>query len=222
MKHIYTTTKVMAGGTELKVRQVLFKGNDGVPERVAAATLSARQWMSLARPHYLIRQTLDAVDPVFNFCFHEDPTPERFNTVRSVLETIDSALQRGFAVKVLGDQGNTWGYTRGYFSGCIQKTMGVYQYDIDGDLVHHLGEVHLSKDVLANCDQAAITLIHEFGHKFANLRDHGTAGYFKSDSSNYIKKNGLTWEEYMYNADSYAMFVYFMANPVIAKQHISW
>jgi hypothetical protein len=219
MKRIYTTTKIRAGGTELKVRQVLLHGSNRVPERVAAATVSARAWMTLARPHYLIQQTIDAMQPIFRFCFHADATPERLNTVRGVLQTIDTALQRPFAVKVLGDQGNTLGYVKRYYSGCVEQTMGVYQFDADDDLVHHRGEVHIAKGILSNGDQAAITLIHEFGHKFANLRDHGDAGYFKSDSSGY-EDNTLTWQQCMVNADSYALFVYFLANPELAKQRV--
>lgn len=217
MKNVYTTTKVRAGGTELKVRQVLFKGNDRVPERVAAATISARAWMNSARPQYLIQQTIDDMQAIFRFCFHADATPERRNIVRSVLQTIDSALQRDFAVKVLGGQGSTLGYVTRYYTGCIQQTMSVYQYDADDDLVHRRGEVHISRGILSNGDQAAITLIHEFGHKFANLRDHGWAGYFKSDSSGY-EDNTLTWKQCMVNADSYALFVYFLANPALAKR----
>jgi hypothetical protein len=219
MKRVYTTSKVMAGGTELKVRQVLLKGDSRVPERVAAATVSARLWMNLARPHYLTQQTIDVMQPIFRFCFHADATPERRDIVRSVLQTIDAALQRPFAVKVLGDQGGTLGYVRRYYSGCVQQTMCMLQFDADDDLVHHRGEVHLSRDVLSIGDQGAITLIYAFGHKYANLRDHGWAGYFKSDSSGY-EENRLTWQQCMVNADSYALFVYFLANPKLASMRV--
>jgi hypothetical protein len=219
MKRVYTTTKIIAGGTELKVRQVLMDGDKRVPERIAAATVSARMWMNLARPHYLTQASINLMQPIFRFCFHADATPERRNIVLSVLQTIDSALQRPFAVKVLGGQGGTLGYVKRYYSGCVQATMGVMQYDSDGDLVHHRGEVHISRDILSNGDQAAITLIHEFGHKYANLRDHGWAGYFKSDSSGY-EENRLTWQQCMVNADSYALFVYFLANPHLARMRV--
>jgi hypothetical protein len=209
----------MAGGTEIKVRQVLLKGSDRVPERVAAATIAARLWMNLARPQYLTRQNVAIMEPVFRFCFHSDATPERLNLVLSGIQTIDFALQRPFAVKVLGGQGGTLGYVKRYYSGCVQQTMGVHQFDSAGDLIHHRGEVHISKDILSNGDQAAITLIHEFGHKYANLRDHGWAGYFKSDSSGY-EENTLSWQQCLVNADSYALFVYFLANPALAQRRI--
>jgi len=218
-KRVYSTTEVDVGGTRIKVRQVLLQGKDIVPQQVAAATVSARMWFDLAMPRYLSHAGVARITPEFRFCFHCDPEPQYVNTVMSVLGTIRSALNRPFAVKVLDMNDGTLGYVSRRYSGCVQQVMGVQQFDKDDDLIHSRGEMHLARSVLKTGDVAGVTLIHEAGHKFANLRDHGWRGYFDSQFNGY-EDNTLPAHECLYNADSYAVFVYLLANPELARRRI--
>jgi hypothetical protein len=157
--------------------------------------------------------------PVFRFCFHTNPLPENTNIVYSVLQTIDGALQASFGVKVIDMEGGTLGYVTRRYTGCVQQVGGALQYDKDDNLIHNRGEMHIAKSILQNGDTLAVTLIHEAGHKYANLRDHGWRGYFSTDYAGY-EQNTLPWQQCMVNADSYAVFVYLMANPSLARQRV--
>jgi hypothetical protein len=95
----------------------------------------------------------------------------------------------------------------------------MYQYDADDDLIHNRGEMHLAASIMRTGDTAAVILIHEAGHKYANLRDHGWSGYFASDYTGY-EDNNLSWQQCLVNADSYAVFAYLVANPALAKRRV--
>jgi hypothetical protein len=87
-------------------------------------------------------------------------------------------------------------------------TNGTIFYDEDGDAIHGMGEIHLDKNtVRTDMTMAVITYIHEATHRFSNTNDYADRGYFKSDGSSYIQP-GLTWQQALNNADSYAYFVY--------------
>ena len=219
MGRIYKTTDIMAGGVRVSVRQVLGSGDSRIPQIIAAATVTAQHWLALVIPSRGSAQYKELIDPIFRFCFHTDAGSNNTNIVFSVLQTIRSAISQPFGVKVIDMRGGTIGYVTRYYSGCIQQAGGGYQYDEDDDVIHRRGEIHLRKGILGDGDLTAVTLIHEAGHKFANLRDHGDAGYFKSNYQGY-EDNTLSWQQCMYNADSYAVFTYLVANPALAKKRV--
>jgi hypothetical protein len=108
-KRVYLTKEVAAGGTRIKVRQVLGSGDPNVPQIVAAATMSARHWLDPVLPQHISNPYVDLIAPTFRFCFHSDLSPANINLVFAVLHTIRSALYAPFAVKVLSMGGSTLG-----------------------------------------------------------------------------------------------------------------
>jgi hypothetical protein len=164
-------------------------------------------------------QYKEILQPVFRFCFHTDANPANVSTVWSVLNTIRGALTRPFAVKVLKAGDGTCGYVTRYYTGCVQMISGTRNYDASDNLIHSRGEIHISSSILNNGDLTAVTLIHEAGHKFASLRDHGWAGYFSTDYKGY-EENRLSWQQCMVNADSYAVFVFLVSNPELARKRV--
>jgi len=142
------------------------------------------------------------------------------NIVQSVLQTINLNLQRPFAVKVSNKDPSTLGYVTGYYAECVERGGGVYLFDQEDQVLRRQGEIHIYRGTLAKGDVATVTLIHEAGHRFANLEDFGDDGYFSEDYSG-LSSYTLPWEKCMRNADSYAAFVYFLANPKAASSRIN-
>jgi hypothetical protein len=207
MVRIYGKDTVTVNGSKVIIRQVLFHGSKEVTRTVSDIVSSARAWMRMVLPE--LRGNPDpAILGLFNTCFINPPDKvAAMNVVKAGLTTISSFIGREFAVKVREDD-DAHGYVKKYYGTRVHLVGGVVQHDEDGDPISRRGEVHLSKDtVLDNPVLATITLIHEAGHKFANLRDFGDAGYFKDDLSSYDDP-GLTWPQACRNADSYAVFTY--------------
>ena len=80
---------------------------------------------------------------------------------------------------------------------------------MDGDGIHWTNEghaIHIDKrDMLRNADLGVITLIHEATHKYANTLDYDDADDRIADFSYWLKP-GLTTEQALNNAESYALF----------------
>ena len=206
----------MAGSTKIKVRQVLLTGDRSAPQSIIAATLSARNWLQSVIPIRPSNAYEDTIASIFRFFFHEEPTPERTNIVWTVLNLIRQGLEQPFAVKISNTNPRTLGYVKGYWAACSERDGQIYMFDEDKNVMRRKGEIHLYRGMLQKTDITAITLIHEAGHRFANLKDFGNDGYFSEDYSG-MESYTLPWGECMRNADSYAAFVYFLANPVFAQ-----
>jgi hypothetical protein len=209
---IYTSKEVNAGGVRVAVRQRLGHGSAMVPEQVAAVVMSARLWLQLAIAALGNGAPLTKV--CFQFCFHADPVPERTRIVANILNMIHLGLSRPLGIKVRDMHGERDGYVRQYRGQAHHLGAdGQVQWD-EADLVQ--GEIHLDLGMLSKGDDAGRLLIHEAGHKFANLSDHGEHGY------HYIfQETRLTWESAKSNADSYAVFTYLMANPHFALSRVA-
>ncbi len=68
------------------------------------------------------------------------------------------------------------------------------------------GDIHVTRDyIMNNRFQAVRTFIHEATHRFANTDDFGEQGYMHADGSDF-RAPGITAEQCLNNADSYAYF----------------
>lgn len=215
-KKPYTTTTVRVGGTKIDVRQVLLKGDKMAPQLVAAAVMNARAWLQEVIPLRRSWQYDEKIKPIFRFFFHTDPTPENSNIVWTVLNNINRGLQGSFGIKISRNDPSTLGYVTGYYSECANRNGAIYHYDEDDGVLWRQGEIHMYRGMLSKGDLSTVTLIHEGGHRFAGLEDFGDEGYFTEDYSG-MESYTLPWQKCMRNADSYAAFVYFLANPKIAE-----
>jgi hypothetical protein len=209
MKRIYKTTTIRPNGVEVSVRQVLGRGQERVPTAIQEAAIKARQWLSaalLADP-----RTDSRVASIFRHCFLSDGSSADVSTVKAVLTTLNNSLSRSYAVKVNTDNDGTLGYVKRSYDGRPHLVNGMNHFDSDGDQISRRGEIHVCLLAIdKGNDMATITLIHEAAHKFANLRDHGNRGYFDNNNRTYCT-GGLTHEEALLNADSYAVFCYKVA-----------
>lgn len=220
MPKIYATSEVMAGATRIKVRQVLLTGDASAPPAIVSAATAARSWLQTVIP---IRpsDTNDAnIAPIFRFFFHAEPSLENTNIVWAVLHLIQQGLEQPFSVKISNSQPTTAGYVKQYWAPCPERDGQIYMWNEDDKTMRRKGEIHVYRGILADTDLTAITLIHEAGHRFANLNDFGKAGYFQEDYSG-MDQYDLEWSKCMRNADSYAAFVYFLANPTVANTLIT-
>lgn len=207
MKRVYKTTTINPGGSRIWVRQVLFYGNSAIPQQVAIAVQAARNWLSQTIPE-LRHDMAPNIASSYQHCFRAAPTPEDISTVKSVLTTVFNKLSDDFGIKVREDD-EAYGYVRRYMSGRVHFDSGVQFYTALGNPIARRGEIHIDRNTLLHSPRmSVVTLIHEASHKFANLRDHGDRGYFEADYSDY-EAAGLTHEEALMNADSYAVFCYF-------------
>ncbi len=208
MPRVYTGSTIDIGGTKVKVKQVLFQGKSDVVPSMKNIILSARSWLQTTIPE--LKQNPDPkVAAAFNSCFISPPDMNAaMNTVRAVLGTVKNFLGGSFAVKVREDD-DAYGYVVSYYQGrSHSRVTGVIQYDSDGDPIARRGEVHVDTATVRNNPVlATITLIHEACHKWGNLDDHDDKGYFNSKCTAYDAP-GLTWQQALNNADSYAVFCY--------------
>jgi hypothetical protein len=207
MTNLYGSDILKIGGTKVKVLQVLLKGQSDVLPIVIDMVTSARGWLQAVLPE--LRANPDpGVKAAFNACFINPPdTNAAMNQVRSILQTIYNNLNGDFALKLL-DKGNAVGYVNKYYGGRVHLVGGVIQYDKDGDPISRRGTIHVGLEVTReNPVLATVTLIHEAGHKWISLQDHGDRGYFNNACTKYWVP-GLTWQEALKNADSHAVFVY--------------
>jgi hypothetical protein len=68
------------------------------------------------------------------------------------------------------------------------------------------GDIHVTRNyIMNNRFQAVRTFIHEATHRFANTDDFGEQGYMFADGSDF-RQPGITAEQCLNNADSYAYF----------------
>jgi hypothetical protein len=220
----YGSDSIKVGTATLYVRQIKFNGTKQVVDRMKPIFESARGWIAAVLPD-LTGTLQGGVRAAFDHCFISPPSfPAAVNTVKAGLTTIRTHLDGTLGIKVLPASGmptqGTCGYVRNYFEGKGEKVDGLVQYrdrdphDMSLDVeIKRKGEIHLRKeDVESNPVYAALTLVHEAGHKYANLRDM-PKGYFKKDCVTF-QSPGLTWQDALRNADSYACFVY---QAVLAK-----
>jgi len=221
----YTTKTVMVDGSRIDVRQVAFKGDDRVPIRVAEVIRQARRWLLVA-----LEKTNDSgftrdiqagkflgagkFDPaVFRHFFLQDPTPGILASVWRNLAIINAGLSTSFGIKIrtMGARGSVNPYypmfvrstaTLGQrkFGSCSINAGWLDDKDKWGDQLHSKGEIHIDMDWLFD-DNAPRTLIHEGGHKFANLWD---VAYY--DPATQAYKKVIDAGGAMRNADTYAYF----------------
>lgn len=206
MKRIYTSKEITAGSARIAVRQVLGFGDADVRERVKRIAASAQGWLGSALPE--VRSNMDqGVAAAFQACFLCAPDPAAVSTVKAVLTTTSNSLRAPHGIKVRDDD-DAYGYVNLAYGGRRHLTNGAVFYDRDGDAIHRLGEIHLDKKtVKTDMTMAVITYVHEATHRFSNTDDHDDRGYFRADGTAYVQP-GLTWQQALNNADSYAYFVY--------------
>ena len=124
--------------------------------------------------------------------------------VQAKLELILGGLSADVTLK-LGADGD-----RGFIRRKVvpQGTVGAQRYR-DGTYVRwDVHEIHLSKRLLLNDadeDNSVRTLIHEAGHKYANLYDYDRPGYRNAADDGWLA-DGLNKGMALNNSDSYAYF----------------
>lgn len=160
--------------------------------------------------------------------FLQDPDPAALNTVRAALSIIYTGVAGSFGIKVrslsdargsvkpyypmFGDVSfRAAGFSRRRFGEC-SRVNGMLWYDKDDDLLHSKGEIHLDLDIINEGPDAVRTLIHEAGHKFANLWD---MAYFNVQTQQF--KKPITAADALRNADSYAHFVKRIASKTLER-----
>ncbi|WP_291295786.1 hypothetical protein [Elioraea sp.] len=132
--------------------------------------------------------------------------------IRPVLVLIQNGLTQATNVKVISGRDGTAGYVNPHAS--LKKmrwTTGTKMRDRKGNLVTqrtvHRGDIHISaRRLRQGIWLAAKTIIHEASHKFASTADFGKRGYTDDDSGLFWAA-GLTADEALNNAESYARFV---------------
>lgn len=207
MKRIYLTTKVNAGSSQIKVRQIAGKGSKDVTRRVGRISSTAQGWVRQVLPELRSVGMSDATKRAFTACFRANPSSMSLSTIRAVLTTTLSGMSKPHGVKVRADN-DAYGYVTSYYAGRIHLISGMQHIDEDGDTVARKGEIHLDTGMVkSDMTMSAITYLHEATHRFANTDDHGDQGYFKANGSRY-EANGLAPRQALINADSYAYFVY--------------
>jgi len=207
MTRIYGSDTLKIGNTKVKVLQVLLQGESDLLPIVTDIIESARGWLQAVLPE--LRANPDPkIKAAFNSCFINPPdTASAMNMARSILQTIANNLNGDFALKIL-DKDAAVGYVNKYYKGRVHLVGNVIQYDKDGDAISRRGTIHIGKEVTRdNPVLATVTLIHEAGHKWISLQDHGDKGYYDDLCTTYWSP-GLTWQEALKNADSHAVFVY--------------
>ncbi len=211
MTRWYGDDRIRVGGTTITVKQVKFHGSSMVVQAVGRAVQTARDWLSAVIPEIRIRNQQPYVDQVLVECFKDPPDKSvAVSTIKAVLSNVELELRKDLSIKVrdsANDHRPAAGYVRPYLDGPRERVGGAVFYDDRGREIHRRGDIHLDKSiVLMYRERAPVVLIHEAGHKFANLADFGPMGYFERDGSAY-KQAGLVWQDALRNADSYAWFV---------------
>jgi hypothetical protein len=176
--------------------------------------------------HGLTNAAVDA--DLFQMLFKQWPTHTVLSTVWATLARISAGLNGSFGIKIYTQgSGRTTGYVNRYHpvsrlvkhtgsDGNIRQRLQLSQIKIgkcsrtdSGDVlrtagfnsaVHSRGEIHISFENL-NDPEGAVTLIHEAGHKFANLTDN-------SYMYNYTYAKAITPADTLVNADTYAWLAF--------------
>ena len=193
------------GSSTVTIRQVKFQSQRAITQRVCSVVAAARAWIKITLPE----MTTTPSGPVYGdflACFIKASNAGMM-TAKARLSAVSTELNKDLSIKVRALGGDS-GYASAYFSGKTKRVGGTVFYDEDGDEIKPYGDIHLdSVDLMTRPVYAAITLIHEATHKFANTDDFDNKGYFKDDGSDF-RAPGLTWQQALKNADSYAFFVY--------------
>jgi len=193
------------GTSNVTVQQVKFHSRKEIVDRVCSVVSAARAWLNISLPEITTVPNA-AVYDAFLQCFKKASNAGMM-TVKAVLSNVSHELNQDISIKVKDLQDDS-GYASAYYTGKKKRVGGVKFYDEEGDEITRYGDIHLdSTDLLTKPVYAAITLIHEATHKFSNTDDYDDKGYFKSDGSAF-RAPGLTWQQALNNADSYAFFVY--------------
>jgi hypothetical protein len=176
-------------------------------------------------------------DGLFQTLFLQPPDHQVLSTIWAKLVLISAALNAPFALKVYTQTDGTLGYVNKYFpmsrlvahTGSDGKSrsrvsLGSLRFGkcarVDGDVLRDSrfgkaligrGEVHVAFERL-NSPMGPKTLIHEFGHKFANLADF-------SYMYDYRYADPITSANTLLNADSYAWLA-FLAPAAAAKASV--
>ena len=133
------------------------------------------------------------------------PTEEQCERILNILQLTYHGLNSDVTLK-LGADGNH-GYVRQH-----QVPAGTPGSIVDGDGTHWTADVHaihiIKRDMLRNADLGVITLIHEATHKYAGTLDYDDADDRTADYFSYWLDPGLTTEQALNNAQSYALFAF--------------
>ncbi len=137
------------------------------------------------------------------------PKADQWAIIKSKLQLTYGGLSTDVTFKMGVHGQNAYGYV-----GVDKVAAGTANsfVDSDGDNIT-FGDhaVHLSKKkMLKDKEIGVITVIHECTHKFANTDDYGDSGYRHNDDSGWWEP-GMTTQQALNNADSYAWFVYQVA-----------
>ena len=132
------------------------------------------------------------------------PTAEQCRRIIEVLELAYNGLNSDVTLKLGADGG--YGYVRQHH--VPARTPGSFSAGDGTALTHEGRTIHISKKcMLRSADIGVITVIHEATHKYANTLDHGFPGYRNGDDSGWMEP-GLTVDQALNNADSYAYFAF--------------
>ena len=132
------------------------------------------------------------------------PANDEWSRIKAILQLTYQGIGNDVTLK-LGAGSGTLGYVAHSTTDNPAESIGL---DSDGDMIAQKGAIHISKKkLLGNAELLAVTFIHEATHKYANTFDHGNSGYRKSDDSDWWTP-GLTKNQALNNADSYAYFTY--------------
>lgn len=123
--------------------------------------------------------------------------------VQPILELVMGGMTNG-NLSLKTDNTSTSRFTGafGVDAGDVPYIEGYVRNGSDGSK----GDIHVTRDyIMNNRFQAVRTFIHEATHRFANTDDFGEQGYMHADGSDF-REPGITAEQCLRNADSYAYF----------------
>lgn len=192
---LYKPTAVTAGPASVSIKQVLGSGNSDTVSFMQQVIVRSQALLSklIILPRDWTR------DDVFKTYFNpagglwaDAEAKKSEAVVFANLRKVYWGIVKAHSVKV-ADLGSASGYVS-------PKDGGGY-----GDI--HIHERMMSKE----WGNSILTYVHEASHKFAATKDHEKRGYI--DGTGKYKAPGLTADEALVNADSYAWFVWNSATP---------
>lgn len=137
------------------------------------------------------------------------PSQQDVQTVLKKLELVMNGINLKINVKVAPDDG-AYGYV-GFKTGFKGVMRGIFspRHNLGkrGGKTVSRGDIHIDRDTLDDAELSIITFIHEATHKYASTADHGDSGYLENDGLTF-EAPGLTKQQALNNADSYAWFCY--------------
>lgn len=132
------------------------------------------------------------------------PTAPEYATLQQVLQlTCTGLMGKDLSIKVT-NKGDAMGYVNLHRGG---RSKGRWTAGTSRGEAVKRGDIHLDSDRLdTGTEDSAKTIIHEATHKFASAADYGKSGY-TNDEDGSFRADGLTREQALNNAESYARFV---------------